>query len=54
MVLYQKIQWNPILGERRKKNFKHISDPEIETMSKLQKDLSLQTEKSENHDQIKQ
>ena len=38
----------------RKKNFKHISDPEIETMSKLQKDLSLQIEKSENHDQIKQ
>ena len=54
MVHNQKIQWNPILGERRKKNFKHISDPEIETMSKLQKDLSLQTEKSENHDQIKQ
>ena len=54
MVHNKKIQWNPILGARRKKTFQHISDPEIETMSKLQKDLSLQREKSENHDQIKQ
>ena len=43
-----------MLGIRRKKNFKHVSDPEIERMSKLEKDLSLEIEKSQNHDQIKQ
>ena len=43
-----------MLGARRKKNVKHINDPEIERMSKLQKDLRLQIEKSQNHVQIKQ
>ena len=42
------------VGCKKKKNFKHISDPKIERMSKLQKDLSLQIEKSQNHVQIKQ
>ena len=32
------------VGCRKKENFKHMSDSEIEIMSKLQKDLSLQIE----------
>ena len=41
-------------GYKKKENHKYISDPEIERMSKEQKDLRLQIEKCQNHEQIKQ
>ena len=39
---------------QEERNSKYISDPEIERMSKEQKDLRLQIEKCQNHEQIKQ
>ena len=42
------------VGYKNKENSKHIGDPEIERMSKEQKDLRLQIVKYQNHEQIKQ
>ena len=41
------------VGYKKEKNSKCVRDPEIERMSKEQKDLRLQLEKCQNHDQIK-
>ena len=41
-------------GYNKKENSKYISDPEIERMSKEQKDLKRQIQKCQNHEQMKQ
>ena len=42
------------VGYEKRENSKYISDSEIEKMSKEQKDLRLQIQKCQNHEQIKQ
>ena len=42
------------VGYKKKENSKCVRDPEIKRMSKEQKDLRLQIEKCQNHNQIKQ
>ena len=39
-------------GYNKKENSKYISDPEIERMSKEQKDLKRQIQKCQNHEQM--